>query len=265
MKKLQGKTALVTGASTGIGRAIALAIAANGGRVGLVARSVKRLEGTQELIRKSGGEAKIFPTDLRDEKAINKLWSDITESWGGVDILVNAAGVWHGKSTLYLGPHLENTTPEQINEILDVGIRAPLLLTRLVIPGMIRKKSGKILNISGELRSASGWLHYYVSKKALEDFTVGLAEELREHEVQVNCISPADTLTESYRKFFPNFDPKDVLNPSEIAKFAVFLLSNDADHITGSITVMRSKTAHSSERAQFQERDELGCNPGTIP
>lgn len=244
-----GQTALVTGASVGIGRAIAMAIAAEGGRIGLVARSAKRLEETRDAIVRNGGEAGVFLADLRDEDAINKMWSAAGKAWGGVDILVNAAGVWHGESTLYLGPALFDTPAEQILEILDVGLKAPILLTRLVLPGMVAKKGGKILNVSGELRSAAGWLHYYVSKKALEDFTVGLAEELRQYEIQVNCISPSDTLTETYRQFFPRYDPKDVLDSSEVAKFALFLLSSDADHITGSITVIRSKTAYATDEA----------------
>jgi len=159
------------------------------------------------------------------------------------DILVNAAGVWHDKDTLFLGPPLQDTPPEQINLVLDVQLRAPILLTRLAIPSMIQRKAGKILNISGELESAVGWLHYYVSKKALEDFTIGLAQELRRHEIQVNCIAPADTLSETYERFFPGYDPRNVMSPSEVAKLAVFLLSSDADHITGSVIAIRSKTA----------------------
>lgn len=247
--RFRGRTALVTGASVGIGRAIALAIGEEGGRVGVVGRSKNRLEEVRKAIGRAGGEVKVFVTDLRDEGAINTMWAAASEAWGGVDILVNAAGVWHGETTLYLGPPLFETPPEQIVEVLDVGVKAPLLLTRLVLPGMVEKKTGKILNVSGELRSAAGWLHYYVSKKALENFTIGLAEELREHEIQVNCISPSDTLTETYRQFFPRYDPEDVLDPSEVAKFALFLLSNEADHITGSITVIRSKTAHATDDA----------------
>lgn len=244
--KLKGKTALVTGASTGIGRAIAVAIAAHGGRVGLVARSIKGLEETRESIRGLGGEARIFSADLISEDAINVLWADVAETWGRVDILVNAAGVWHGKDSLYLGSALQDTPPEEINLVLDVQLRAPILLSRLVLPGMIQQKSGKILNISAEVKDPSGWIHYYVSKKALEDFTVGLAEEVRDYEIQVNCIAPADTLSENYCKFFPNSDPKCCLKTSDVAEFAIFLLSDDSNHITGSITILRNKAAGKS-------------------
>ncbi len=243
--KLQGKIAIVSAASTGIGRAIAKAIAENGGEVALVGRNLKGLEESKRQISEVDGNANIFITDLRDEEEIKKLWSDVKKTWKSVDILINAAGVWHNDNTVYCGPHLEDTPAEQINEVLDVGIRAPMLLARLVLPEMIKKKQGKIINISGTFESgASGWLHYFVSKKALEDFTIGLAEEVREHEIQVNCVSPSDTLTEAYKKFFPDYSEKDVISPDEIAKFVIFLLTKDADSVTGSITVIRNKAAH---------------------
>jgi len=247
---LVGKSALVTGASVGIGRAIARRIAEEGGRVGLVSRSADRLDELRAEILASGGRADVFPADLSRKEAIESLWHAVEEAWGTVDILVNAAGVWHDGGTLLLGPPLQETPVSQIELVFAVQLVAPMLLSRLVIPGMVQCRSGKILNISGELRSASGWLHYYVSKKALESFTVGLAEELHLHEVQVNCLSPADTLSETYAQFFPGYDPQDVLAPEDVARFAAFLLSEEADHITGSITVIRSKFSHPTDPAQ---------------
>lgn len=242
--KFNKKVAVVTGASTGIGRNISQVIAANGGRVALVARSIERLKETQKLIIDSGGEAKIFPTDLRDEAAINKLSINVQDSFGDIDFLLNVAGVWHNDKIAYAGVPLVDTPAEQINEVLDVGIRAPMLITRLFLPGMIRKRQGKILCISGTFASGgAGWLHYYVSKLAIEHFTVGLSQELREHEIQVNCISPSDTDTEALRKFFPE-DAETALNPVEIAKLASFLLSNESDHITGQIIVIKDKAVH---------------------
>jgi len=243
-QKLKGKVAIVTAASTGIGRAIAVAIAANGARVGLVARSIEGLKKTKEIIQKNGGEAEIFPTDLRDQQAIVRLVESVQKKWDHVDIVVNAAGVWHSDKIVYAGVPLVDTPIEQINEVLDVGITAPFLLTKLLLPSMIERKQGKILQISGTFESgASGWLHYYVSKKAIEDFTIGLAEELRPHLIQVNAISPSDTYTQAYRKFFPKTDEKECNKPEEIANLAIFLLSEDADNITGAIVTIRSKYA----------------------
>ena len=242
--KLKAKTALVTAASTGIGRAIAVAIAENGGRVGLVARSIQGLKKTQDMIHNLGGQAEIFVTDLTHQEAIERLAKKVLDHWGGIDIIVNAAGVWHDDKIVYAGVPLAETPAKQINEVLDVGIRALFLLTRLLLHSMIEKKRGKILQISGTFESgASGWLHYYVSKKAIEDFTIGLAEELRPHLIQVNAISPSDTYTEAYQRFFSDADEKECLKPKDIAKLAVFLLSEDADNITGAIITIRSKFA----------------------
>lgn len=244
--KMESMVAVVTGASVGIGRAIAAAIASEGGKVALVARSSDGLETTRKSIENAGGTAKVFVTDLRNEEDIIRLAEDVKKEFGDVDIVVNVAGVWHGEDSAYSGPRLHETPAEQINEVLDVGIRAPMLLTRLFLPEMINKKRGKILNISGTFFSgATGWLHYYVSKKAIERFTAGLAEELQDFEIQVNCISPSDTATEPYIKFFPEY-AENALKPSDVADIALFLLSAEADHITGQIIVVRNRadTSH---------------------
>lgn len=241
---LKGKIAVVTGASTGIGLEIARMIAASGARVGLVARPGPRLDQALATLKGPSPAVMAFPTDLRDVAAINKLASSVRQTWGDVDVLVHAAGVWHDDSIPYAGVPLVSTPESQVNEVLDVGIRAPMLLTRAVLPGMIAKKCGKILSISGTFASGgAGWLHYYVSKLALEHLTVGLAQELRQHEIQVNCISPSDTDTEALRRFFPD-DAKTAINPTEIARLAGFLLSESADHITGQVIVIKNKAVH---------------------
>ena len=109
---------------------------------------------------------------------------------------------------------------------------------------MIKARRGIILCISGTFASGgAGWLHYYVSKLALEHFTVGLAQELRGHEVQANCICPSDVATEALKKFFPD-DAKTALAPESVAELAEFLLSKKADNISGQIIVLKNKTAH---------------------
>ncbi len=243
--KLEGAAAVVTGASTGIGRAIAQTIARNGARVGLVGRNVEGLRQTEKLIVESGGEARLFVADLRDQRTLERIAKEVEETWGGADIIVNVAGVWHDGKAVYYGRGLADTPVEQIDEVLEVGIRAPMQLTRLLLPRMIGRKRGKILNISGTFSSGgAGWLHYYVSKKALESFTVGLADELRKHEIQVNCISPSDVATDALRKFFSE-DAETALAPTDVAEFARFLLDEGAaDHITGQIIVIKNKSAH---------------------
>lgn len=242
---MKGKTAVVTGASTGIGRAIAVALAREGARLALIARPGARLDRSRQIIEQAGGLATTFPCDLRDVSAIEHVARDIEQQLGPADMIVNCAGVWHNDDTVYAGVPLQNTPVGQIVEVLEVTLIAPFILTRTLLPGMIERKAGKILQISGTFESgASGWLHYYVAKKGLEDFTEGLAQELREHEIQVNAISPSDTKTEAYTRFFPDTPDNDCVTPEEIAEKALFLLSARADNITGACIVVRNKAAH---------------------
>ena len=240
----QGKKAVVTAASTGIGRAISVALATRGARIALVARSIDGLKRTQELIEEKGGTAEIFSVDLRDKQAIDKFAQKVLEKWVDIDFIVNAAGVWHNKKIIYANVPLSETPEDQINEVLEVGITAPILLTRKFLPTMIKNKRGKILQISGTFEDgASGWLHYYVSKKAIEHFTVGLSEELRPHQIQVNAISPSDTYTEAYQRFFTTSIEQECIKPEDVANLAIFLLSEAADNITGQIITIKSKFA----------------------
>ncbi len=240
--KLQGATAVVTGASTGIGQAVAQAIGAKGTKVALVGRNVDGLRETQETIQNAGGEAETFVTDLQQTEAINKLAADVQALWGSIDILVNIAGAWHDAEKTYFGC-LHERTVDEIDEGFNVNIRAPILLSRLFIPGMIAKKQGKIINLSGVFPEFGyKHLHYYVSKTAVETFTKGLATELRKHNVQVNCMSPGEVNTPAIRKFqdiddFPD-EYKNAISPNIVAKMALFLLEDEvADYMTGEVIV----------------------------
>lgn len=242
-----GKVALVTGASGGLGREIAVALGAAGARVGLVARSRPGLEEARRLIGQPGTQ--VFSTDLRDEKAIEKLGESVKASLGAIDILVNAAGVWHDERTKYHGPRLWETPVERIHEVLEVGVRAPFLLTRLLLPGMVGRGTGKILQISAAFAGGPpggvGWLHYYVANKAMEAFTAALAVELREHNIQVNCMAPWFVATEAVQRFYPSESQTQMaLQPLEVAQVAMFLLSSGADHITGQVIEVRSQHDH---------------------
>ncbi len=235
--KLKSKFAVVTGASTGIGRAVAVEFARGGAFVALVARTEDRLNKTKQLVEEAGGKAEMFVTDLSKTDSINELVAKIRKETDCVDILANIAGIWHGKDEVYADTDFEEFSQRVILDTCMVGTIAPTLLAHAFIPLM--PKGGKILNISGTFESgAKGWLPYYVSKKAIEDLTVGLAEELKDKGIQVNCISPSDTVTEAYKKYFPQCI-KDAINPEEIAKYAVWLCSSEADKVTGEVFVMK--------------------------
>ncbi len=236
--KMEGKTAVVTGASTGIGRAIAIAIGAKKARVALVGRNMDDLLETQAVIRNSGGKAEIFITDLKKSREIEILAKEVRSRWGSVDILANIAGAWHDKNNTYFG-YLHDRSVDEIDEGIDVNLRAPMLLSRLFVPEMIAKKQGKIINLSGVFPEFGyKHIHYYVSKTAVETFSIGLATELRKHNVQVNCISPGETNTKAIRKFFPEYKDK-AIRPDIVAKLTLFFLENEAaDYITGEVIVV---------------------------
>lgn len=229
------KFAVVTGASTGIGQAIAVELAKKSIFIALVARTVDKLDKNKKLIEQVGGEAKIFPADLSDIEAVNGLISKIKAETTQIDILVNVAGIWHNDNEVYAGKDFENFSQEVILDTYTVGITAPSLLSHGLLPLM--NSSSNIINISGTFESgAKGWLPYFVSKRAIEDLTVGLAQELKNKGILVNCISPSDTATENYKKYYPQYI-EDAIAPEEIAKFVVKLCLESTE--TGKVFVTK--------------------------
>jgi len=241
---LAGRVCAVTGGSAGIGRALAVALGERGASVALLARSRDRLDQTRSLVEAGGGRARTYPTDLRDPAAVVAAAEAVLADWGRVDLIANVAGVWHDDDRVYHGPLLYQTSVREVSEVLDVGIRAPMVLTGALLPSMARRRAGHVLNISGSFDDgAKGWLHYYVSKKALEAFTVGLAQEVRDVEVQVNCISPADVATEPYKRLYPGQAAR-ALRPEEVAEVAVVLVGDAGRRLTGQIIEGRNRADH---------------------
>jgi 3-oxoacyl-[acyl-carrier protein] reductase len=242
--ELNGKTAVVTGASTGIGRAIAVALAGKGTNVALLGRRIDQLQHTRDLVRSAGGSAVVYPVDLRDAESVEATAGRIMAEVDDLAVIANVAGVWHDDEKAYQGPLLYETPVEEVLEVLRVGIEAPMVLTAKLLPPMVEAGEGHVVNISGTFSDgAGGWLHYYVSKKAIEDFTVGLAEELRDSELQVNCVCPADVATEAYQRFYPEYAAVAV-RPDEIAEVVMNLLSDGFRHVTGQIIEVRNRFAH---------------------
>lgn len=235
--KMKNKFAIVTGSSTGIGRAIAVELAKEGAFIALVGRTKDKLLETKGLITKDGGNAEVFLGDFTKPASLEALIALVKQRTDKVDILVNVAGIWHGKDEVYAGKAFESFSKQVILDTYAVGLTAPTLLAHAFIP--IMPKGGKILNISGTFEGgAKGWLPYYVSKKAIEDLTVGLAEELKDKDIQVSAISPSDTATEAYKKYFPQYI-EEAIDPGEIGKYAVYLCSEEAGGITGKVYVMK--------------------------
>lgn len=148
---------------------------------------------------------------------------------------MNVAGVWHGENEVYAKKDYQSFDQQVILDTYTVGTIAPSLLVHGLLPLM--PEQGKIINISGTFTGgAKGWLPYYVSKKAIEDLTVGLSEELKDKKIQVNCISPSDTATEAYQKYFPEY-MDEAIGPELIAK-KVVEISQTENTTTGKVIVM---------------------------
>ena len=222
--KSNQKVAIITGASTGIGKSIAKKFGANGYKVILLARSKEKLETVKSEIEKEGGKAEVHIVNLANIESINKFLIAAINSNKSIDLLVNVAGIWHDDKQVFADVNFEDFEQQVVLDTYSVGITAPALLVHGLLPLM--SSNSNIINISGTFEdSAKGWLPYYVSKKAIEALTIGLSEELFEKGIRVNCISPSDTATEEYKKWFPEYAAEG-LDPAEIADYAWEIVTN---------------------------------------
>ncbi|HET7263548.1 MAG TPA: SDR family oxidoreductase [bacterium] len=183
---LKGKVAIVTGAGRGIGEAVAGAFAREGARSILVARTASEVVAAADAVRASGAAASAVPADVSDPAAADRIVQAAIETYGRVDILVNAAGVYGP-----IGPVWEADPREWVRAI-EVNLFGTMYLSRAAAPHMIRQREGKIVNFSGG--GATAPLPYFsayaVSKSAVVRFTETLAEEVRSFNIQVNAIAP---------------------------------------------------------------------------
>jgi len=232
------KTAIVTGASTGIGRATAVALSGEGYHVYIVARNLEGLQETEKQIADLGkGSATIAQVDLSKIDEVIQFIDEVRSKETELKATINIAGIWHGDGDVYAGLDFEKFDRQVIVDTYNVGFVAPTLLTHGLLPLM--GEDARIVNLSGTFEDGGkGWLPYYASKRAIEDLTVGLAQELEDKKILVNCVSPSDTATEQYKKYFPAY-AEDAIEPSKIADKIVELCES-SDVGSGKVIVMRN-------------------------
>jgi 3-oxoacyl-[acyl-carrier protein] reductase len=214
---LAGKTALVTGASRGIGRSIAVQLARLGAGLLLVARDEHALEAVQQQIASDGGSADILPCDLTSSAALAELTTNVDSS-RGCDILINSAGI--GK----IGALLHEMPIADFDAVLATNLRAPFLLMRTLIPHMIARGGGHIVNISslaGQGPLAHG-AAYAASKWALNGLSYSAAEELRAHNIRVSVVAPGSVNTSFGRG---GKDPAKMLQADDVANVVAMLVT----------------------------------------
>jgi 3-oxoacyl-[acyl-carrier protein] reductase len=235
----QKRTVLITGASRGIGAAAAGAFAAEGYNVALnYLNSQKAAETIKSEIEAAGGCADIFRADVSDASAVQRMACSVIDRFGGVDILVNNAGIaWSGLLTDF--------TTAGWDRIFSVNVTGVFNCSKAVLPGMINRKSGKIINVSSiwGITGASCEVPYSASKAAVIGFTKALAKEVGPSNIQVNCVAPGvigtdmnAALTEADILALKEETPLGRIGTAaEIAAVIVFLASSGADFITGQV------------------------------
>jgi len=237
-QKLAGKTALVTGASRGIGEAIALSLGEAGATLALVSRDAKSLNEVSEKAKRQGIKSETFTADISKEADVEQLRTAVLGRLGGVHILVNNAGVNIRKP-------LTEFTPDEWRSVIDTNLVGPFLVCRAFVPTMKGRGYGRIINITSTMSHVAtpNRTAYAASKAGLLGFTRALALELAPDAITVNGISPGWFETELTKPIWSNPEANDSLisriplgrwgDVNDVAKLATYLCSEEAGYITG--------------------------------
>lgn len=242
--KLKGKCALITGASKGLGRAMATALAAEGVRVGLVSRDADKLNTVAAEIRSRGGTVDLFVADVTDEAQVDRVREQAAAAFGGaLHILINNAGINIRKP-------ITDFSLAEWNSVMNTNVTSAFLVCRAFVPFMAGRGYGRILNMTSMMSHVSlpGRTVYSASKTALLGFTRALALELAPEKITVNGISPGVFATEMNTPLIQNAELSAQFmaripmsrwgDPAEIGALAVYLCSEDAGFITGTDIVI---------------------------
>ncbi|MBI2843443.1 MAG: SDR family oxidoreductase [Armatimonadetes bacterium] len=237
MQELKGKVAIVTGGGRGVGRQIAVALAQEGARVAVAARTVMQIESVAQEIRAAGGTAAAVRADLAIEADIKKLIRQTEAELGPTDILINNAGI------LRLSP-IETMSAQFWDDIVSVNLRAVFIACREVLPGMKERRFGRIINI-GSLAGRRGYEEqgaYCASKHGLVGFSKVLAIETQPYGIRVHVLAPGGVLTElskELRQSRRGVVESEWMTPEEVAKAALYLCTQDGAAMTDELVLRR--------------------------
>lgn len=238
---LAGRRALLTGGTRGLGQAICKRLAAEGARVAFsYTRDEAGAEETLALLRASGAEAMAFRASVLDVEATTKMVSAVEAAWGGIDVLINNAGISQNLPLALL-------EEEDFDLVMDTNVKGTFLTTKAVLRGMIRRKSGVVLNMSSlaGVRMIAAPIHYCASKAAIVGLTQALAKEVARHRIRVLCLAPG-LLEGGMGQNLPEHRLADYLEHcslgrvgtfEEIAELAAFLVSDRCSYVDGATIV----------------------------
>jgi NAD(P)-dependent dehydrogenase (short-subunit alcohol dehydrogenase family) len=224
---LEGKVALVTGASQGLGRALALACAKEGANLVISSRSADSLETVAEEASGSGVEVLAVPADLSRSEDVQKLVDAAVERFGKIDVLVNNAGL--------LGPRvrIEEYPEDKWRSVLDANLTGPFLVSKAAIPHM--REGASVINVTSgvSIEGRPEWGAYSVSKFGLEGLTQILAAELKAHGIRANSVDPGGMRTAMRAAAYPDEDPTTRITPEENTAVFLYLASDESREVTG--------------------------------
>jgi len=217
MQNLQGKTALITGAGRGIGRATALAFAREGMNVGLVGKTLENVKKVAGELAEFDVKVSVAAADVADMASVNEAVEQIQSELGPIDILINNAGI------AKFGKFLE-LEPEEFKRIIDVNLMGMYYVTRVVILGMIERNSGDIINISSTAGQKGGPVTsaYSASKFAVLGLTESIMMEARKHNIRVSALTPSTVATDlAFEENLTDGNPEKVMQPEDLAELMV--------------------------------------------
>lgn len=230
MKKLQSKVVMITGASKGLGKAIALACAREGAKLAVSARGKEALDELLAEIEALGTEILAVAGDMSVSRDVERFVATTESHYGRIDVLINNASIL-GPSPM---PYLLDYPEEDFAQVLHVNAIGPFLVTRRVLPGMLQRGCGSVINVTSSAGNVgyAGWGAYGISKFALEGLTETWADEVQETGVRVNMVDPGEMDTEMHALAVPDCD-YELADPNDVAHAFVYLASDDSSHLHG--------------------------------
>ncbi|MFC7443001.1 SDR family NAD(P)-dependent oxidoreductase [Laceyella putida] len=228
--RFHNRVVMITGASKGLGKALALAFAREGARLAISARGQDGLREVEQALQAQGTEVLAVVGDMAEPRDVERFVATTEARFGAIDVLINNAGIF-GPSP---APYLLDFPEEDFHEVLKVNVINPFLVTKRVIAGMLRRGQGSIINVTSEAGRVgyAGWGAYGISKFAVEGLTQTWADEVDGTGVRVNAVDPGEMDTEMHAKAVPDCDYA-LAKPEEVVEIFLYLASDEAAQVNG--------------------------------